>query len=554
LGVGLIQKLMGKIAAMFKPYEESALEIAEERARVQMRILESYKNQVDMLSKLNELGEESVNNAWKLYQANLANYNLKLQENALFAKYANMTSKERLDEINNLKEQKSDLDDALAILDKAKDMGYTERTDYLDANEDLLSPYIDLSDYKGSNIFDTGYNKSDIDDMRDIIKTNLTDTEKELGTAEDVDVFFNDLLAQYDNAVEELQDLFNLKFDLIADLRITDGSMVEAANDLKEFRKSELLDALYEIKPEFDWSGLSDEELKQTVLDIISGVSDLEDFEFLELGDEDLELFKEWVATFETAEQALSSLYDSELNIIDLRSKINPDDKDYLSELDAAEKTLETLQDQLAAAYEIEASDEYILSIKAKIYEWEQKINELKKDSKDVTDAEVLSLVRLRNELIRRANLSGGMDASERARLQSVNDRIRDKLTALGMDSQEIDRIMSSMGLPTAHTGLWVPGSGEKPYLLEGGERVVSNKEVNNIGKKMLDSFIAGGQQPSSAKILNFSQANSQVIENVNIATVQDASEVWKQLEPKINENWKNNIALYERSKNKYVV
>lgn len=553
LGSGLVMKVFGKFISLFQQHEKSNLELAKERSNAQKAILQTYNDQIDALIKLNELGEESVNNAWKLYLAEKEIFEQRLRNDNEWGRFADMENEERQDFITNTKSELNDLKsllDSLSVYDP-EETGYIERTGIIGSFKDELSRFgVNLDDYTSGLI--GGISKSDWKSIIDDLETFKLGLEGDLGTAEEVQAFIDNITSTLENAKSQLQDYFNMRIDLITDLQISDSSIVDAANDMQDFYRTELTDSLNSVLPDIDWSGMSDEELKQSVLDIISGVSELEDMD-ISLSPEQLEDFKSWLASLENAEEALSGLADSQIRISELRNKIDPNDEMYLSEQESIENILETLRKQLENAYAIEASEEYILGIKAKIYEYEQKINELKKDRQELDDSEIMALARYRNELVRRARLEGGISNQERQSIDSVTDRIRDRLTELGVEPSEIQRIINSMNLQTAHTGLWVPGSGEKPYLLEGGERVVSNKEVNQIGKKMLDSFIAGNVRPSSSNITNFSQANSQIIESVNIATVQDASAVWKELEPMINDNWKNNIVRYERSKNKYV-
>lgn len=552
LGSGLIVKVFSKLVQLFQKYEKTSLEIAKERSNYQKMILDSYNSQIEALKKLNNEGDRSLGNSYKLYIQAKKDLNLLIRRNELAMQYYNMTNLARENEIASMKAEMAVYDNLLANAE-IYEGSRSSRNDWYMQNRRTIEKLI------GKEAFDNlklGYRvtKTEWDRLISYLNSQKINIETNLGTSEEVDKAIEEIKGFVGQAKQELQNLFDLRIKLIADLQIDGSKMVEVANYMQDFWRNEVISKMEEISPKIDWKGLSDDELKNKILSLITTVNDLDDMGNLMLTPEDLEIFNEWISSMENAEGALDSLYDKTRNIYDLRSKINPKDIDYLPEQEAMEMTLDSLKEQLKYAYDINASEEYILELKAQIYDWEKKINELQEDRNEMIDGELMSLVNLRNELIRRARMEGGISAPEQERITDITERIRIRLTELGIPNEQINKLMQSFNLQTAHKGLWVPGTGEKPYLLEGGERVVSKDDTLNIGRNMLDKFIAGDfQSIGEGKIVNFSMANSQVIENVNITTLQNSDQVWRELEPRLNSNFRDNIRIWERERHKYV-
>jgi hypothetical protein len=567
LGVGAITSAIGKIIAAFEPFHKSALQKAQEEAAAQERVLAVYQAQLDALDKKIEYGDRAVDQAWEEYEARKAAFELFMATDPNASLFAGMDAGQVADQIAELKGLQADiqnLQDTAAIYGD-DESSRSARNQWADENDGLLQQVLGPN-WRDEYDVEGGITSAEMNRITDALAAAKMAVDDQIAagmTAQDWLQLQQDLRKQI---IEEAANLLQTQIEIGVDLKINPGEIVADAEAITDIYRQAFIERMKELG--YDLSAMTDDEIKRFTLALINTPG-------TQFSPEDIEYFNQFVEALNAEEEALSSYYEKMTNLNDLRSQISPDDPDYMSEQEANEANLELMNEQLATAIQMGASEEYILELKQRIYQLQQQMNA-------ESDETLNNLVQQRQELLAMSRSDGVLTAQEQANLAAIEAQILARMQQTGKPQEEIDWTKNAFEMQRYHSGGPIEGrlGAEVPIVAQAGEYMLSRPDVTALGghdaiKAMLLAAKTGNSKTSGlpanyaawhknlVNATNLRDANRQqmFINNSNNQTQHigeinlnggNANEVWRQLEPKLDEWWDRKFIQSERLRGRW--
>lgn len=557
LGAGMVGKFIGKIIKEFGSYEKTSLDRAQEAENAQNAILAVYKNQLDMMKQLQDYGDIRVDQAQEEYE-----WRKRILELEIFGEsggdientiYGGMTFEEIQDEIARLQNLSIKTGEIIGNLNIYSDDNREAKADAIFANLfnqfDQLPPELQKISEEAWDSYKDGLQDGFTSNEYQAIIDELTALQ--LGI--DQDASKAQLVADFKQFEKSLDDLIleeydvrlNLAMDIAIDMQKSDMIFAGYFDTLTAQYKDRLGKELSKLG--YDISNMGTEQIKELLLQLSTDMGS-------EFSNEMADIAQNWLDAVSAEEDALTSLYEKQINILELRTEINAQDPDYLDEIDAYNQIIDKLEDQLELAIEQGFSEEYILELKGQILDYEERINDILNERNGIQDENLDNLIRQRDELLRSAREEGGLTSEDQAALQALEGQIRAILVSNGVPQDEIDDIMQAFQIQRYHSGGEImpnmPVGREVPILAQAGEYMLSNSDVQKIGVSAIQDFIknpnrmAGGGTMASYMITN-NNYQSQNIDNIQV-NGDSARELWQELLPFFDDYFDNKIIQRE--------
>jgi hypothetical protein len=494
LGIGLLTTAVGRIVQAIKGREQTSLELAEARAKVEERSQQAMERQLDAMERMVALGDRSLDQAEEQNRARQRAHDLLVAESELAAEMAERSDKGLSNEIDKQRAKEAAVQAEIEALEASKELGREERKQALEA----------------LGLDSSGNTADKVDEAIARRQAQLVDIQTKLGAAE-VELAFREgnvesLKAQLDEALGQLDFLIQVAID---------DQQFGTALALQQKAIDQLVEgaegALASIGQVVDFTGLSFDEMQKAILaldmsqvspaiqemlsGILEGASKLEDIRRQEMDHtqeiiglrESVNLItgtqahEDMIVSLEAELAFLRSIHAEEADILglvkelqDLRRSAFNEERELIdlrkqlgriTDEDAKEKTLDSLEAELLYLMEIGASEKERLKIELEILNLKKEQN-----AEDETALKNLSkLVRDYQEMLKsqRAISQGGtITPGQQAQLDTQKQAIASQLRQNGASEDEISAFLADLpafakGGMVQQTGLGLVTEGE---------------------------------------------------------------------------------------------
>jgi hypothetical protein len=479
VGASLITKALVGLARLFEQPELTAVEQAEQRERVETRLLAVMDARRKMTESLIALGALELDQAHEQLEAEQSRLNILLKQSDA----AKRMQKSGAQGIADLETEKAGIERMVAEAELAKEGAYGRRISFIRDNDlegdgssfEVIDAYlqeqqarlVDINtDLEAGNTL-LEIKKNILELQKQILEEQVGLTQLQIKLGKDEQKGLEDIEKIRRRQVDAaLMDIYKLTGpnSPFAKITMEVGGMVKSFSDLSEEQIKEIL---------LQYSELAGNEISPTIQGIIDG--------WLQASD-----------AVDSYSDKVDDLYDRQLKALELQrdlGKITEAEwKD--STLKLMTERLHLLEDQGLELLAQEHTEGQVLDNAIARMEIEMDIKNLlagQNGEMNKGDKLLTKLIHQRQEMLAGFRQAGSMTPSQRAQLQAQTDAAVARMRELGASDDEIDRFLAA--LPQFEKGGYHATGG--PAMMHPGEFTLPAPIVQAIGRDELERMLS---------------------------------------------------------------